>query len=242
MSRRLLGLVLALIAATAVLAGVWWLRPGPRITGVVPAAGDFPDWHRHHAGFVAASHAGTLEVVVLGDSISRGWEDHRDVWAERVTGRPTGFFAINGDTTNHLLWRLDHGELDGPPPKLVVVLIGANNWMVNGDPADVAAGVAAVVGRVRARAPTARVLVLGILPQEREPTGRYRTLFAAANARLAALGDDRRVFVRDPGVSLLEPDGTLSERVSDDGLHLTRAGYLRLADALGPVVRTILDE
>lgn len=211
-------------------------------SGRVPQARDLALWHQRHAEFVAAGRTGQFDVLAIGDSLTWGWNEHRDVWAERVTSRPTGFFAIGGDTTNNLLWRLDHGELDGPPPKLVIVLIGTNNLWTNPDPADIADGITAVVGRVRERVPTAKVLVLGILPHGYEPTAYGRAVFAAVNVKLAALDDGRTVFVRELGTSLLEPNGTLSERVSYDATHLTREGYIRFADALGPIVRQLIGE
>ena len=122
---------------------------------------------------------------------------------------------------------------------LVVLLIGTNNRWVKDDPADIALGIAAVVERVREQLPAAKVLVLGILPQGRAADASSRRVFAGVNCRLVDL-DGGPVTVRDVGGCLLEPDGTLSSAISTDGTHLTRAGYVRLADALGPLVRELL--
>jgi beta-glucosidase len=206
---------------------------GP-LTGTTPVPGDAPNWLERHADFVAAVARGPA-VVALGDSLAWGWDDHPDLWAT-VTPAPTLFAAIGGDATNQLLWRLDHGALTGPPPRLVVVQVGTNNRWVNDDPADIVAGIVAVVGRVRRRQPASRVLVVGILPQGRHPDGSSRRVFAAVNRRLPQLADGR-VAVCDVGDCLLEADGTLSEAVSPDGTHLSRQGYERLAAALGPAVR-----
>lgn len=242
MTRRRLYLLFSLVlvacgvAAIAVaVAGRVKSPTGPQ-NGSVPWPADDPVWRARHAEFIADSQNGGYDVLCLGDSLTRGWDDHRDVWAERVTRKRTAFHAIGGETTNALLWRLEHGETDGLDPKLVVLLIGTNNRGVKDDPDDIAGGVAAVVGRVRERLPRTKILVLGLLPQGRSADGGSRRLFAEVNRRLAAF-DSGPVAVRDVGDCLLEPDGTLSSDTSTDGTHLTRRGYERLADALGPLVR-----
>lgn len=242
MARRLLSLFAAVVTAALSLFVITLTanRP-PGYDAARPEDRPVPGWHARHQALVAACRAGGLDVLVVGDSLTEGWDAHRDVWADRVTGRPTAFFGIGGDTTNHLLWRLAHGELDGPPPKLVVVLIGTNNPWPSDDPGNNAAGVLAVVGRVRARVPSAKVLLLGLPPRERDPDAVSRRRFTALNALLAARVEPPAVY-RDIGRALLEPDGRLSEAVSDDGTHFTRRGYERWADALGPVVRELLGE
>jgi beta-glucosidase len=231
----------------AVLIAVWYggrvARPTADLSHYArtPRPRDLPDWQQRHAGFVAAARD-RHDVICLGDSITREWADHRALWAARVTRRPTAFFAIDGDTTCNLLWRIDHGELDGPPPRLVVVLVGTNNRLEHPDAADIADGIRAVVERVRAKVPTAKVLLLGVLPHGRAADGESRRLIADVNDRIAGLADGANVVYRDFGGRLLDPDGTLSEAVSHDGTHLTRAGYERWANALGPVVRELLGE
>lgn len=243
MSRTLV--LLALLAVTcgvAVGLTARLNRPVVVVTGRVPASSDHPVWRQRHAEFVAASRAGNLDVICLGDSLTWGWDDHRDLWAARVTPRPTGFFAIGGDTTSHILWRVENGELDGPPPKLVWVMAGTNNrWLVD-DPDDIAESVGEIVRRVRAKVPTAKVLVLGVFPQGARPSASSRAMFAEVNRRLPALADGKAVFFRDIGGCLLEPDGTLSDEVSYDETHLTRVGHERLAEALRPILRELLGD
>jgi lysophospholipase L1-like esterase len=234
--RRGLFVLLAVVLVAAVGVALRLNRPAGPESGGVPWPADDPAWRRRHAEFVADSQTGGYDVLCLGDSLTWGWDDHRDVWAERVTPRRTAFHAVGGETTNGLLWRIEHGELDGLDPKLVVLLIGTNNRWVKDDPADIAGGVAAVLGRLRERLPRAKVLVLGLLPQGRNASDSSRRVFAEVNRQLVAF-DGGPVSVRDVGGCLLEPDGRLTAEVSHDGTHLTRHGYERLADALGPLVR-----
>jgi beta-glucosidase len=215
--------------------------PGPT-SGRTPWPSDDPVWRTRHATYTAAARTDRLDVIGLGDSIMRAWEDVPEVWAERVTARLSAFFGIGLETTCGLLWRLDDGELSGASPKLVIVLIGTNNRWVNDDPADIADGIAAVVRRVTDQMPAAKVLVLGLLPQGWKATATSRRVFADVNRRLLPLDDGRRVFVRDVGRCLLESDGSLTTDISPDGTHLTPAGYVRFADALRPLVRELCEE
>ena len=75
-------------------------------------------------------------------------------------------FGIGGDSTQHLLWRLDHGEIDGIHPKVVVLLIGTNN-LVSHTPAEIAEGITAVVAKLREKLPASRILLLGLFPARR---------------------------------------------------------------------------
>jgi lysophospholipase L1-like esterase len=241
--RRFLFTLAGGTAALSAGAAAWWwitnrMTFGPT-SGRVPVPGEVPNWMARHAKFVAQSREGKAEVVCLGDSITWGWDDHRDVWTERVTPRPTECYAIGGDTTGHLLWRLDDGELTGPPPKLVVLMIGTNNLWVNRDPADIADSIGDVVGRVRRNAASAKVLLLGIPPQGHAADSPNRRSFADVNRLLPKFADET-VTVADVSGAVLEPDGRLSEATSTDGTHFTRRGYERLADAIGPTVRSLL--
>ena len=66
-----------------------------------------------------------------------------------------------------------------------------------------------------------------------------RAVNAAVNAQVARCTDGRSVFYLDAGPALLEPDGKLLNTTSFDLLHLTPAGYTRLAAVLEPEVRRL---
>ena len=81
-------------------------------------------------------------------------------------------FGISGDRTQHVLWRMNHGELDGIKPKVVVLMIGTNNTGKENDTIttrntvpETIAGVQAVVADIRAPLPDSKILLLGIFPR-----------------------------------------------------------------------------
>jgi lysophospholipase L1-like esterase len=193
-------------------------------------------WKAKHAEDVAVAEAGGVDLLLLGDSITDGW-DHHPMWRERFLPLRAANFGIGGDTTQNVLWRLDHGAVGRLAPKAVVLLIGTNNYGRNGDsPADVARGVSAVVRRLESAFPAARILVLGVFPREAAPDAPIRATIRETNSMLAALDDGARVFVRDIGSVFLEPDGSISTAVMPDLLHLSAEGYRRWGLALLPMV------
>ncbi|HEV8692009.1 MAG TPA: putative glycoside hydrolase, partial [Ideonella sp.] len=68
------------------------------------------------------------EVVFIGDSITEHWESAgREVWQRHYAKYHALNLGFGGDRTENLLWRLQHGEIDGLAPKVTVLMIGTNN-------------------------------------------------------------------------------------------------------------------
>jgi lysophospholipase L1-like esterase len=214
----------------------------------VPLHGYFKDypqtWLNMHRGFVAEAKKGTARVVFLGDSITQGWgNEGKAEWDKRFAPLGAVNFGIGGDRTQQLLWRIEHGTLDGLSPQLVVLKIGVNNlWrdVAQYKPAGVAAGVKKVVEAIRSKCPGAKVLVLGILPTQNPATNSLRTVIREINSLSAKLDDGKTVRFLDIGPAFLQPDGSIDKAVMPDLLHLSPEGYRRFADAIEPVIRGIL--
>jgi hypothetical protein len=102
-----------------------------------------------HEGYVTIAKAGGVDVLFLGDSITAGWRGAKEVWDKAFGAYKTANFGIGGDRTQHVLWRITNGELDGIKPKVVVLMIGTNNS--GSDEADgIAKGVTAIVKAIHA--------------------------------------------------------------------------------------------
>ena len=148
---------------------------------------DLPWWEHRHEEKLAELHRGPVELVFLGDSITQEWEkpEFQPIWQRYYGDR----YAINlgfiGDTTASVLWRIDHGEVSGISPKVVVLLIGANNmgrphWSAD----DTVDGIQAVLAQLRERLPHTKILLLSVLPSDRSPWITQTT--AEINRMLAA--------------------------------------------------------
>jgi beta-glucosidase len=199
-------------------------------------------WKTLHAGHLARTRKGGVDVVFLGDSITQGWGGAGSpVWKKRFEPLHAVNYGIGGDTTREVLYRLNDGILDGIKPKAVVLMIGTNNFGLTGDtPADVAKGVEAVVAAVRKKAPDAKVLLLGIFPRDKAAGTALRKKIAETNGRIAKLADGKAVVYRDIGKTFLAADGTLPADVMPDALHLSEKGYGLWADAIEEPLRALL--
>jgi lysophospholipase L1-like esterase len=192
-------------------------------------------WMKAHEGFLEALKPGTAEVIFIGDSITQGWAGPgKAIWDRYYAPRKAVGLGIGGDRTQHVLWRLDHGELDGISPKAAVVMIGTNNITSN-SPDEIAAGIKLIVARLRDRLPKTKVLLLGVFPRSPKPDA-IRDRVRAVNDAIKPLGDGKSVKYLDISPSFVNPDGTISKEIMPDSLHLSPKGYRLWAEAIEPTL------
>jgi lysophospholipase L1-like esterase len=200
------------------------------------------DFLRAHHAFLERAEDPGIGVVFIGDSITNGWlwGEHAQLW-DRYFGRyDPANFGIGGDRTEHVLWRIEHGELDRVRPRVVVVLIGTNN--IGSPPSEIAAGVTAVVRAVRARLPESRILLMGIFPRGSSADDPHRATVRAVNMALAKLADGQGLRFLDIGDRFVAADGSLPKEVMPDALHLSFKGYQIWAEAIAPLLEEWMKE
>jgi len=214
----------------------------PRAATPVPKT-ENQNWMPQHDANVTRARQGNIDVLFFGDSITKGWvRDGLDVWKARFVPMKAENFGISGDCTQHVLWRIQNGELENIQPKVVVLLIGTNNISSHDTPEDIAQAVGAIVGEIRNRSPKTRILLLGILPRRELATHPDREIVRANNRLLSQLQDGDHVVYLDLGDKLLQPDGNMSVEISKDFVHLTPKGYEIFADAIQPTIQSLLSK
>lgn len=199
------------------------------------------NWMKRHAEFNARAKQGDIDLVFIGDSITEDWNDAgKEVWAKYYGKRKAVNFGFSGDQTQHILWRLDHGNVDGIEPKLVVLMIGTNNYTRHSAEQTVE-GITAVVDRLKAKLPKSKILLMGLLPRDdaREAT---RDKFAEVNKQIAKLADDKTVFFLDLTRKFLREDGALDTTLMPDLVHPGEKGFEVWAEAIEPYVVKWVDE
>src|SRR3954466_15384342 len=118
-----------------------------------------------HEKFLARGKSGPIGVVFLGDSITEGWGKAPHIWEHYFGKYQPANFGIGGDQTQHVIWRIENGELDGISPKAVVLMIGTNN-SASHTGEQIADAIKKTVGLIRAKIPGTKVLLLAILPRD----------------------------------------------------------------------------
>jgi len=204
-------------------------------------------WLKRHTNFVAQAKQGGIDILFMGDSITDFWRVRgSNVWNQYYAPHHAANFGISGDRTQHVLWRMDNGELDGIKPKVVVLMIGTNNTGKERDNKtprntvpETIAGVQAVVADIRARLPDSKILLLAIFPRGTldDP---QRAQVALVNTAIAKLDDGKMVHYLDIDPNFLESDGTLPKSIMPDLLHPNQHGYQIWADAMNPTLDEML--
>lgn len=228
----------------------WIWRDYPGVTPLpaalsaeVNAAPWAADWwqDRHDEKLDLKNKMENIDVVMLGDSITHNWEsDGASVLASKLVDYDVLNLGFSGDRTEHVLWRLRNGAVQGIAPKVVMVLIGSNNTGHRTEPpAETAAGIAEIIRELRTRLPESKILLQAIFPRDKSPNGKLRKQNDAVNEIIKHFGDDEHVFYADIGEVFLDPKGRISSAIMPDFLHLSREGYQKWADAILPTLETM---
>jgi prolyl oligopeptidase len=204
-------------------------------------------WMDRHKNFVEQAKEGSAEVLFLGDSITDAWggKGHAPkargtkVYEKEFSALRTANFGIGGDRTQHVLWRLQNGELgESFQPKVVMLMIGTNNTRAN-TAEEIANGVKAIVGEIHSRSPKTKILLLAVFPRGEKP-GPVREKIKQVNEIIAKLDDGKTVRYLDIGDKFLESDGRLPKAIMPDFLHPNEKGYEIWAAAVkGPLMELL---
>ncbi|WP_419190704.1 GDSL-type esterase/lipase family protein [Saltatorellus ferox] len=202
---------------------------------------------------VAARDEPPMDVVFLGDSITQGLTGHSNRRAvasgdrafDRFQGERRAIsLGLSGDRTEHLLYRIAAGSLDGFRPRVIVLQIGVNNIHAASHTGnETFQGIVAVVKALRARFPSAEIVIAGPFPAGADPEGQVRRSIDEVHARLAsaaltALGD--QVHYLDLSGSFVDEEGQPRATLGRDSLHITEEGRHAWMAAMEPVLSDVL--
>lgn len=206
------------------------------------------DWKKRHELTSAAVKHAKPQILFIGDSITHFFGGEKfdsyalrgqQTWGEFYAPRNAGNLGFGWDKTENVLWRLQHGAVDGIAPKLVVVMIGTNNSGTC-EAADIAAGITAIVAELNLKLPQSKILLLGIFPRGEKP-GPQREKLAAVNQLIAKLDGTQNVTFLDIGAKFLTADGLITKDIMPDFLHPNEKGYRIWAEAIEPTVKRLME-
>lgn len=222
------------------------------IRAVTPTAWNGkPDcWQmKRHQEKMAEVAKGGAKVVFIGDSITHFWETNGKEQLKKYFSEgdlKMLDLGTSADRTEHVLWRLDNGELDGYEAKAVFIMIGTNNAgqfsFADEPPSDAICGIRAILARVRAKQPKATVVLTAIFPRGKDANDPIRRRNDVVNREIQKFCDGKSVFWLDFSDRYLQADGTLPKDLMPDFLHPQAAGYEIWHEMVKPYVDFALSD
>ncbi len=224
-------------------------------SAVIPVARPDRDWWMpRHQGVLERIQKGNVNLIFIGDSITHGWDKKgQEVWKQYYESLGAVNMGFSGDRTQHVLWRIGHGEIDGISPKLAVIMIGTNNSNgTDNTPEEIADGIKAIVCKLRTDLPQTKVLILAIFPRGSAEQRKDKTQDATPNPQWAKndqaselaskLADGKMIYYLDINKAFLDENGTLTRKIMPDLLHPQEKGYQLWAEAMDPTLQKLLSE
>ncbi|MBO7166831.1 MAG: hypothetical protein J6V88_04815 [Kiritimatiellae bacterium] len=183
------------------------------------------------------------QVVFIGDSITHFFEG-RSQWKRFFPNALN--LGFSADRTEHVLWRIKNGELDGYEAKCIVLMIGTNNTghfpIANETPADTIQGIKKVLRAIREKQPKAKIVLHPIFPRATLPTDQARVRNAVVNREIVKFADGVNIFWCDFNNQFLTSDGKLALEIFPDKLHPNDLGYEIWAAAVKPYIDYALSD
>jgi len=217
-------------------------KPAPKPRHPEDAVGEVDRNPPRHAKFLGEiKKGGQRDLLFIGDSITDFWPARgKESWAKFSDYKPLDL-GVSGERTEDVLFRLNHGELEGYKPKVAVIMIGTNNigHFKDEKPEWVAAGITKIVKTVQEKQPDTKILLLGVFPRE-TAASTNRKKIKEINEQIAKLDDGSKVKFLDIGPKFLDEKGELPADIMPDKLHPTAKGYDIWYEAMWPTLSEML--
>ncbi len=188
-----------------------------------------------------AKDAKDTQVVFLGDSITQAWEDAgKAAWDKHFAPLGALNWGYSGDRTEHLIWRLQNGDIQRVKPKAAVILIGTNNTGQSQRPAaETVAGIQRTLEDLAWKWPDTQIVLMSIFPRAEKADNPLRKINNEINEQLKSLADGKRIHLLDINSAFMDSEGTLNKDLLPDLLHLSPAAYNIWAEALAPKLKEL---
>lgn len=200
-------------------------------------------WEPRHKAKLKEAAEREIDLVMIGDSITHGWEEAgAEIWDKYYADRQALNLGFSGDRTENVLWRIEHGAVDGLEPELAVVMIGTNNTGHREDPPEnTALGVQSIIKELQTRLPETEILLLAVFPRGATADDELRQINAGVNDELKKLAGEGVTFL-DINENFLDAEQNLPESIMPDLLHPNSKGYRIWAEAMEPTLAKMLGE
>jgi lysophospholipase L1-like esterase len=183
------------------------------------------------------------DICLLGDSLTEFWAAHGKAAWEGIFGKwRTVNCGIAGDRVENISFRAERLDFARSKPRVIVLLAGTNNLGAEppNAPTEVAEGITALAGKIRALSPETHLVLLSIPPSGVEPGSALRTSIRAANKELGRFAAESGIGFLDTYPLFVDEQDRWRTGATLDGTHFSPAGYGVMAAALKPVLEPLL--
>lgn len=188
------------------------------------------DWETRHNEVMQYNKTNFPQLVFIGNSITHFWGglpacqriNGGDSWEKYFGSMQAVNMGFGWDRIENVLWRMQHGELDGITPKQIVLMIGTNNLQYNTD-GEIVLGLQFLINAIRLKQPAANLLLMGIFPRR----GMEKRI-SMLNRSIQKIATGKQIQFADAGRLLLNSNNMIQESLFSDGLHPNAGGYEKL--------------
>lgn len=196
-------------------------------------------WVDMHNRFCSEAREAEPDVLWVGDALIQDLVNSH-IWERHFCQMHSLNFGIRGNRIEHVLWRLQNGELEVLSPKVVVLQIGSYN---HGDsPDDIAEGIRTICNLIRDKQPQAFLVVLTLLPRGFTANPLRERNTAVNNLVADQLKGNSRAQMVNIDANFVQADGTISHHDMHDYLHLTQKGYDKAFEPVNDLLIQLLTE
>ncbi len=189
------------------------------------------DWETRHQEVIAYNSKQSPKIVFIGNSITHFWGGNpnasivngADSWKKYFDSMNIVNMGFGWDRIENVLWRIQHGELDGFTPNTIVLMIGTNNLEFNSND-EIVSGLQNLITSIQSKQPAASVLIMGILPRRK-----FEERIVLLNRAISMMTNRIKVSYGDAGALFLNKEKKIDESLFLDGLHPNNKGYEKLA-------------
>lgn len=168
----------------------------------------------------------STDIVFLGNSLTE-----QGIWQELFPDIDLKNRGIAGDMTEGVLDRLP--TVLALQPKKIFLSIGVNDLLFH-EPEYIASNYAKIINNITRLSPQTQIFVQSLLPVNNSvrSTGVYNKDILIVNQKLKKLCLEKDLMYLDLHQIFIDSKGSLSERLTLDGIHLNGEAYLMWRDAL----------
>lgn len=174
------------------------------------------------------------DIVFLGNSITDGGEFNELFGMNNIKNR-----GIRSDVIPGVEKRLT--QVTSGHPKKIFLLIGINDVSHGLSVDQLAARYRSLVAKIKEQSPDTKLFVQSVMPINNSIT-KYKSLIGKEktirqfNERIKAIAESAGATYVDLWPALADGKGNLKKAYTNDGLHLTGAGYKAWRDAIRKLV------